>query len=86
MPNSSQFLQAAEAVKTLQNKPDNDTLGQLYGLYKQATVGDNNTPQPSMIDFKGTAKWKSWNNYRGLSTYKAEVQYIMLVNKLLAEF
>ena len=85
MPNSSQFLQATEAVKTLQNKPDNDTLGQLYGLYKQATVGDNNTPQPSMIDFKGTAKWKSWNNYRGLSTYKAEVQYIMLVNKLLAE-
>lgn len=84
MPNSPQFLQAAEAVQRLNNRPDNDTLGQLYGLYKQATVGDNNTPQPGMLDFKGSAKWKSWNNYRGLSTYKAEVQYITLVNGLLA--
>lgn len=83
MPNSPQFLQAANAVKSLQNKPDNDTLGQLYGLYKQATDGDINIPQPSMLDFKGSAKWNSWNNYSGLSTYKAEVQYIMLVNKLI---
>jgi diazepam-binding inhibitor (GABA receptor modulating acyl-CoA-binding protein) len=84
MPNSPQFLQAAEAVKNLQNRPDNDTLGQLYGLFKQATVGDNDTDQPGMLDFKGSAKWKSWNSYRGLSTYKAEVQYITLVNSLLA--
>lgn len=84
MPNSQQFLQAVNAVTSLKNKPDNDTLGQLYGLYKQATVGDINIPQPSMLDFKGSAKWNNWNNYKGLSTYKAEVQYIMLVNKLLA--
>ena len=83
MPNSPQFLQASEAVKNLQNRPDNNILGQLYGLYKQATCGDNNTQQPNMLDFKGSAKWKSWNSYRGLSTYKAEVQYIILVNKLL---
>ena len=85
MPNSPQFLQAAEAVTHLQNKPDNNILGQLYGLYKQATFGDNNTDQPSMLDFKGSAKWKSWNSYRGLSTYKAEVQYITFVNSLLAK-
>lgn len=84
MVNSFQFLQAANTVKQLQYKPSNETLGQLYGLYKQATVGDNMTAKPSMLDFKGTAKWNSWNTYRGLSTYKAEVQYIMLVNHLLS--
>lgn len=41
MPNSYQFIQATEAVKNLKNKPDNDTLGQLYGLFKLATLGDN---------------------------------------------
>jgi diazepam-binding inhibitor (GABA receptor modulating acyl-CoA-binding protein) len=35
------FEQAAEKVKSLKNRPANDMLLQLYGLYKQATVGDN---------------------------------------------
>lgn len=30
---------------------------QFYGLYKQATVGDNNTPKPGMMDFTGKYKW-----------------------------
>jgi len=39
------FEAAADRVKTLKEKPANDTLLKLYGLYKQATVGDNNTSQ-----------------------------------------
>lgn len=37
------FNKAAEDVKNLKEQPDNDDLLQLYGLYKQATVGDVNT-------------------------------------------
>ena len=85
MSNSPQFHQAAEAVKTLNNKPNNETLGSLYGLYKQATVGDNNTSKPSFIDMVGTKKWDSWNKYKGYSTYQAEVEYIQLVNKLIQD-
>ncbi len=83
MVNSPQFLQAAEAVKTLNKKPDNDSLSVLYGLYKQATVGDNNTPKPGMLDMKGNVKWNSWNTYKGYSKYKAEIEYITFVNSLL---
>lgn len=36
------FLKAAEEAKTLKQKPDNSELSELYGLYKQATVGDVN--------------------------------------------
>ncbi len=39
----------------------------VYGLYKQATVGDCNTSKPSMLDFVGKAKWNSWYSYIGLS-------------------
>ncbi len=85
MSSSSQFLQAAEAVQQLSTKPDNETLLKLYGLYKQATIGDNNTNKPGMLDLKGTAKWNSWNNYKGYSKYQAEVEYIKLVNKLITE-
>jgi diazepam-binding inhibitor (GABA receptor modulating acyl-CoA-binding protein) len=85
MSNSSQFLQAAEAVNQLSNTPDNTTLGILYGLYKQATVGNNNTNKPSIIDVKGTVKWNNWNNYKGYSKHQAEVEYIKLVNKLISE-
>ena len=85
MSNSSQFLQAAEAVNQLSSRPNNETLSKLYGLYKQATVGDNTTDKPGMLDLKGNAKWSSWNNYKGYSKYKAEVEYIKLVNKLIAD-
>ena len=78
------FELAQKKVKSLTKRPNNDELLHVYSLYKQATVGDNDTDQPGMLDFKGSAKWKSWNSYRGLSTYKAEVQYITLVNSLLA--
>lgn len=34
------FLKAAEEAKVLAVKPNNEEMGELYGLYKQATVGD----------------------------------------------
>ncbi len=85
MTNSAQFLQAAETVKQLSNKPDNTTLGFLYGLYKQATVGNNNTNRPSILDIQATIKWNSWNNYKNYSKHQAEVEYIQLVNKLIMD-
>jgi hypothetical protein len=36
-------------VQTLKDKPANDTLLKIYGLYKQATVGDNNASQVSNV-------------------------------------
>lgn len=38
-----QFTTAAEEVQKLSTKPSNDELLELYGLFKQATVGDNET-------------------------------------------
>ena len=41
------FEQAAADSKTLPEKPSNDTLLQLYSLYKQGSLGDVNTDPPS---------------------------------------
>jgi len=86
MTNSKEFSAAAEYVKKLKTTPNNDELGVLYGLYKQATVGDINIPKPGFFNFKDSKKWESWNKYKGMSTYDSEVKYIIAVNTLIQEY
>jgi diazepam-binding inhibitor (GABA receptor modulating acyl-CoA-binding protein) len=86
MTNSSQFLSAAEIVKNLKTKPDNNELLILYGLYKQATVGDNDNEEPGFLDFKGKEKHKAWLKNKGMSTYDSEVKYITKVNELITKY
>ena len=37
---SEEFEQAASAAKSLPERPDDNTMLQLYALYKQGSVGD----------------------------------------------
>lgn len=83
----SEFQAAADRIKA-QGKAanlSNDDLLALYGLYKQATVGDNATDKPSFYQLEAKSKWEAWNTRKGLSTAEAEAQYIALVKKLLKE-
>lgn len=77
-----EFRLAVERVRKLGDRPSDETLLKLYGLYKQATVGPNRTPKPSFWDFKGHAKWNAWDSYYRLSKEEAKRNYISLVNSL----
>ncbi|KAG0049217.1 Acyl-CoA-binding domain-containing protein 1 [Gryganskiella cystojenkinii] len=81
---SAEFTAAADKVKTLTVSPSNDDLLELYALFKQTTVGDNDTTRPGFTDFKGKAKWDAWTAKKGLASAEAEKQYIALVAKLTA--
>ncbi|KAF8000471.1 hypothetical protein HF325_005400 [Metschnikowia pulcherrima] len=83
---SSEFTAKAEAVSSLTKRPSDDELLSLYGLYKQATAGDNTTPKPGMFDLKGKYKWQAWDELKGTSQTDAEAQYIELVDTLLAKY
>lgn len=76
------FQRASIEIKTLINL-DNTVLLELYSYYKQVTIGDNKTLQPSFLDFKGQAKWNAWNERRGMKIETAQVKYIKLVAKLI---
>ena len=78
----SQFEAASVAVKSLPDRPDNDTLLQLYALYKQGSEGDVNGPKPGFFDFVGTAKYEAWAKLAGMTTEEAMKKYVSLVNKL----
>lgn len=59
-----EFEEAAAKVKELKQRPNDKELLELYGFYKQATVGDNNSNKP-LIDLKGRAKWDAWEAQKG---------------------
>ena len=79
---NSQFEQAAVAVKSLPERPDNDTMLQLYALFKQGSAGDVSGDKPGFFDFVATAKYEAWGGLKGLSQDDAKNQYIDLVRKL----
>jgi acyl-CoA-binding protein len=78
----AKFEQAAEDVKKLKERPDNDTLLKLYALFKQGAEGDVNGPKPGFFDFVGTAKYEAWAKLKGTKGEEAMQKYIDLVKKL----
>ena len=77
------FEKAVVESKTLAVKPGNETLLQLYSLYKQATEGDINTEPPSNpFDFVNKAKHNAWSGLKGKSKEDAMQEYVDLVEGL----
>lgn len=77
------FEQAVADSKTLSDRPSNDTLLQLYSLYKQATEGDVNVDPPSNpFDFVSKAKFEAWQGLKGKSREAAMQDYVDLIGKL----
>lgn len=80
----TRFTQAQADVKTLAERPDNQTLLQLYALYKQATDGDVSGERPGMMDFINRAKYDAWEKLKGVSADDAMQRYVDLVAQLMA--
>jgi diazepam-binding inhibitor (GABA receptor modulator, acyl-CoA-binding protein) len=77
------FEVAVKESKELPSKPDNETLLNIYSLYKQATEGDINVEPPAnMFDFVGKAKYDAWSKLKGVSNAEAMRQYINLITDL----
>lgn len=76
------FENAAKQVMTLAERPDNDTMLRLYGLYKQGSEGDVKGPKPGFFDFVGSAKYEAWEKLEGTTQEQAMKKYVDLVKKL----
>ncbi|KAA0173168.1 hypothetical protein FNF27_05392 [Cafeteria roenbergensis] len=62
---------------------DNEEKLIFYGLFKQATVGDNSSPQPSVFlsSFADRYKWAAWDSRRGMSKTDAQRAYLAELSK-----
>jgi len=76
------FERAVADSKTLPERPDNQTLLQIYALYKQATEGDVQGTRPGFTDFVGRAKWDAWNELAGKTQEAAMQAYVDLIESL----
>jgi diazepam-binding inhibitor (GABA receptor modulator, acyl-CoA-binding protein) len=73
-----QFDFAVEQVRALPsngNGPSNSEKLTMYGLYKQATVGDCNTAQPWAVQLEAHAKWTAWNSNKDMTRQSAKTSY-----------
>ncbi|XP_053678919.1 acyl-CoA-binding protein homolog [Anopheles nili] len=79
------FDKAIEDIKKLKTTPSDKDLLELYGLFKQSTIGDCNTEKPGFLDFKGKSKWDAWNGRKGTSQDAAMQAYVDKVNHLIEQ-
>jgi len=81
------FQQMAKRVAeaNLKSAFPQQTMGHLYGLYKQSTVGDNPVQQApwQMFDPTGYGKWEAWNKFKGLEREEAQRRYIEYAKSIL---
>ncbi|XP_045075571.1 acyl-CoA-binding protein-like isoform X2 [Coregonus clupeaformis] len=61
----AEFEKAADEVRRLTVQPSYAELAVVYGLYKQATIGNVNTERPGIFDFQGKSKWDVWKAQEG---------------------
>jgi acyl-CoA-binding protein len=77
----AEFKDAVERSRSLPSQ-SNDTLLELYSLYKQATSGDVSGSRPGAFDFAGRAKHDAWSKRAGMARDEAMRAYVDLVHEL----
>ncbi|HEY4373760.1 MAG TPA: acyl-CoA-binding protein [Burkholderiales bacterium] len=78
----AQFEKAVADSTQLPERPENQTLLELYALYKQATAGDNAGTRPGFTDIAGRMKFDAWAAIKGKSTEEAMQEYVDLIESL----
>ena len=61
----------------------NEQKGEIYGLFKQASFGDNTASAPYAIQMEAKAKWQAWEDKKGMSQDDAKQAYIDYCTPLL---
>jgi len=76
------FETAAQDVKNLKKRPDDEDMLRLYAHYKQATDGDVTGERPGAFAFVDRAKYDAWAKLKGTDSTKAMEAYVKLVERL----
>lgn len=81
---SADFEKAVEYVRKPASGLQPTTAQKLrfYGLYKQATIGDNDTAEPSFYQIEAKQKWKAWMEVKGMSREAAQEEYVKELDKI----
>lgn len=84
-PLAKHFDEIKDLIKVHGKGMSDDDLATIYGLFKQATVGDVNIPEPSFYKFTEKGKWQAWNKQKGKSSEQAKHEYVETALKYFPE-
>ena len=76
------FEAAANDIKQLTKRPDDEDMLRLYALYKQGSDGDVQGERPGAFSFVDRAKYDAWAKLKGTDSTKAREDYVKLVERL----
>ena len=76
------FEAAANDIKQLTKRPDDEDMLRLYALYKQGSEGDVTGDRPGAFSFVDRAKYDAWAKLKGTDSTKAREDYVKLVERL----
>ena len=76
------FEAAANDIKQLTKRPDDEDMLRLYALYKQGSDGDVQGERPGAFSFVDRAKYDAWAKLKGTDPAKARENYVKLVERL----
>ncbi|XP_066571521.1 acyl-CoA-binding domain-containing protein 7 [Amia ocellicauda] len=82
----AEFEKVADDVKKVKSRPTDEELLDMYGLYKQATVGDIDIEKPGILNMKGKAKWEAWDSRKGMSKDAAMNAYIAIAKEVIDKY
>lgn len=76
------FKASVERMNAASTAPSQVDQLKLYGLFKQANLGDNTGKRPGLTKVRERAKFDAWAANKGLAKEEAMRQYMELVEKL----
>jgi len=77
------FDAIAQKMRDTQPKLTDDQKTEVYGLFKQASNGDNTADKPGLMSgFEARGKWDAWEAKKGMSQDDAKQAYIDLCTPL----
>lgn len=79
---SEMFERAADHLKSIIGKLEAGHLLELYGFYKQATVGPCNIPKPRWYEVQAKQKWEAWQALGDMTHETAMKNYVQLISEV----
>ena len=81
----STFEEVAQKLRDQKPALTDEQKGEIYGLFKQGSIGDNTVEKPGLLSgFEARGKWDAWEAKKGMSQDDAKQAYIDFATPLLA--
>uniref|UniRef100_A0AB39J8D4 Acyl-Coa-Binding Protein n=1 Tax=Florenciella sp. virus SA2 TaxID=3240092 RepID=A0AB39J8D4_9VIRU len=79
---NNQFNLSCSLIKMCPSRPSDKDLLYLYGMYKQAQIGNCTVDEPSKFNFEQHSKWSAWKQNTGMEQSVAKSFYIAKVDEI----